>query len=115
MKLYLRLEVEDSKILEHLVSLLYHINEQAVLGAAATIRLLDSVICAGGGAVRGQVGKDVPDLRVERGAHRLSLQQRRHAARVFVAESVEFKASIINGADLLHHFNLLGSWNPTLL
>ena len=88
-KLYLRLEVKDSEILEHLVSLLYHINEQAVLGAAATFPLLDRVARAGGGAVRGQVGKDVSDLRVERGAHRLSLQQRRHAARVFVAESVE--------------------------
>ena len=91
--MYLRLEVEDSEILEHLVSLLYHINEQAVLvaaAAAASFPLLDSADRArrGGGAVRGQVGEDVPDLRVERGAHRLPLEQRRHAACVFVAESV---------------------------
>ena len=93
--MYLRLEVEDSEILEHLVSLLYHINEQAVLvaAAAASFPLLDSADRArrGGGAVRGQVGEDVPDLRVERGAHRLPLEQRRHAACVFVAESVVWK------------------------
>ena len=85
----LRLEVEDSEILEHLVPLLYHIDEQAVLGAAVSaLFLLDGLTRAGSrAAVRGQVGEDVSDLRVERGAHRLPLQQRRHAARVFVAES----------------------------
>ena len=84
----LGLEVEDSEILEHLVPLLYHIDEQAVLGATSALFLLDCLARAGGrAAVRGQVGEYVSDLRVERGAHRLPLQQRRHAARVLVAES----------------------------
>ena len=84
----LGLEVEDSEILEHLVPLLYHIDEQAVLGAASALFLFDGLARAGGrAAVRGQVCEDVSDLRVERRAHRLPLQQRRHAARVFVAES----------------------------
>ena len=96
---YLRLEVEDPEVLEHLVSLLYHIDEQAVPGGLpllAASRLLLGVV------VQGQVGEDVADLRVERRAHRLPLQQRRHAARVFVAESKEWgvnEGGAKNGVD----------------
>ena len=81
------LEVENLQVLDHVVSLLYHIDYEAITVTIFFIFLL--IFHLRREAVHllvRQIRKDVTDLRVDR-IHGFALEQSRHAAGVVITKS----------------------------